>query len=142
MVIGFPRHLFLFQHRVVVVPHGDTDVFGVPHDVDVLGGSCVGKAAGNQVVREMALEGARTENVARHVRSGAETNLVLCPAPDNMRTHTRSRMHLRALIYYCTPIGAKKTKKRRAELWPSGLYPVTNHGLKGSWTDQQNTLIV
>ena len=49
-----------------MVPSGHTHVLGVPHDVDVLGASGVGNTTGDQLVREMALERARREDVARH----------------------------------------------------------------------------
>ena len=37
----------------------------------------------------------------------------------------------------------KKEKKKKRDNnyneWPSGLYPVANRGLKGSWTDHSST---
>ena len=30
-------------------------------------------------------------------------------------------------------------KKEKRQEWPSGLYPVANRGLKGSWTDHSST---
>ena len=33
----------------------------------------------------------------------------------------------------------KEKEKRQYNEWPSGLYPVANRGLKGSWTDHSST---